>query len=65
MIQSPPQKGRAFNVSQKAIVGATRGRLWILEQNPSPQGEKQGYFPAGNPKNFVFRRATEGRPYIP
>jgi hypothetical protein len=24
---------------------------------------KKGYFPSGNQKNFVFRRATKGRPY--
>jgi hypothetical protein len=32
-------------------------------KNPSPQGEKQAYFPSGNPKNAVFRRASKARPY--
>ena len=27
------------------------------------QGEKNGYCPSENPKNCVFRRATNGRPY--
>jgi hypothetical protein len=37
----------------------------LPKQNPSPQGEKYGYFPSENPKNFVFRRAINDRPYIP
>jgi hypothetical protein len=48
---------------RKAIVGAIIDRPRILEENPSPQGEKTGYFPAENPKNFVFRRAITDRPY--
>jgi hypothetical protein len=35
----------------------------MLEQNPSPQGEKTGYFPAENPKFSEFRRAISDRPY--
>jgi hypothetical protein len=35
----------------------------LPKQNPSPQGEKQGYFPSENPKNAVFRRAINDRPY--
>jgi hypothetical protein len=38
-------------------------RPWILpKQNPSPQGEKYGYFPSENPKNYVFRRAIHESP---
>ena len=50
---------------KKPIVGATLGRPRILQaQNPSPQGEKSGYFPSENPKNYVFRRASKARPYM-
>ena len=45
-------------------VGAIMDRPQILpKQNLSPQGEKFGYFPSGNPKNYVFRRAINDRPY--
>ena len=49
----------SFWFVKKVPVGATLGRPWILpQQNPSPQGEKYGYFPSENPKNAVFRRAS-------
>ena len=45
-------------------VGATLGRPRILPvQNPSPPGETYGYSPSENPKNHVFRLASEARPY--
>jgi hypothetical protein len=54
-----------FLVCQKKGVGATIGRLQILpKQNLSLRGEKTGYFPSENPKNIVFRRAINDRPYI-
>ena len=54
----------AMRDCQSVPVGATLGRPRILsKQNPSPQGEKYDYFPSENPKNSVFRRASEARPY--
>jgi hypothetical protein len=50
-------------VSKKAVVGATLGRPHILQSKICRRKAKKGYFPSGNPKNFVFRRATKGRPY--
>ena len=45
-----------------------RGDHWssadFATQNLSPQGEKHGYFPSENPKNSVFRRTSNARPYI-
>jgi hypothetical protein len=40
----------------------TRPRI-LWKQNPSPQGEKYGYFPSENPKIFDFWRASKARPY--
>jgi hypothetical protein len=51
------------SLSKKVVVGATRGRPWILLSKIRRRKAKKGYFPSGNPKNFVFRRATKGRPY--
>ena len=49
---------------KKAVVGATLGRPQILQSKICRRkAKKQGYFPSGNPKNYVFRRATKGRPY--
>ena len=42
--------------------GDPRSPADFAQQNPSPQGA-HSYFPSENPKNAVFRRATEGRPY--
>jgi hypothetical protein len=62
--QSPDASASGlFSVSKKVVVGATRGRPWILLSKIHRRKAKKGYFPSGNPKNFVFRRATEGRPY--
>ena len=56
---------KGWGMIYTAPVGATLGRPWILfEQNPPPQGGKYGYVPSENPKNYVFRRASEARPYI-
>ena len=54
---------RAANLCT-APVGAIIDRPRIFGENPSPEGEKTCYFPAGNPKNCVFRRAISDRPYI-
>jgi hypothetical protein len=51
--------------NKKGSVGATIGRPQILpKQNLSPQGEKSNYASSGNPKNFLFRRTSNARPYI-
>jgi hypothetical protein len=50
-------------LSKKAVVGATLGRPQILQSKICRRKAKKGYFPSGNPKNKVFRRATTGRPY--
>ena len=56
---------KGWGMIYTAPVGATLGRPWILfKQNPPPQGGKYGYVPSENPKNYVFRRASEARPYI-
>jgi hypothetical protein len=47
-----------LSVSKKPGRGGALTRPLILpKQNQSPQGEKYGYFPSENPKNFLFRRA--------
>ena len=54
-----------FSVSKKAVVGATLGRPQILQSKICRRkAKKQGYFPSGNPKNYVFRRAVDNRPYM-
>ncbi|MBQ7098917.1 MAG: hypothetical protein IJO05_04270, partial [Oscillospiraceae bacterium] len=44
-----------------------RGDPWspadFALQNPFAARRKYGYFPSGNPKNEVFRRAITDRPY--
>ena len=48
----------------KDSVGATIGRPQILpKQNLSPQGEKTVIVLSNNPKNYVFRRTSDARPY--
>ena len=45
-------------------VGAILDRPWILPKAKSIAARrKYGYFPSENPKNYVFRRASEARPY--
>jgi hypothetical protein len=51
------------SVSKKASRGGALTRPRILLSKIHRCKAKKGYFPLGNPKNFVFRRATEGRPY--
>ena len=54
----PPQR------IKKVPVGAIIDRPQILHcKICSPLGEKTAYFPLGNPKIKVFRRAINDRPY--
>ncbi|MBR7178733.1 MAG: hypothetical protein IKD27_04345 [Oscillospiraceae bacterium] len=59
------RRRRPFDLVKKVPVGATTGRpLILLQQNQSPQGEKNSDFPSGNPKIKDFRRASNARPYV-
>ena len=45
-------------------VGAITDRPWILFHKIHRRKAKLSYFPSENPKNYVFRRAINDRPYI-
>ena len=54
-------------IPQRVEKTIRRGDPWspadFVKQNPFAARRKYGYFPSGNPKNFVFRRAITDRPY--
>jgi hypothetical protein len=56
--------GRSIQLVEKVPVGATLGPpVDFAKAKSIAARRKYGYFPSRNPKNYVFRRASEARPY--
>ena len=53
-----------FSLSKKPCRGDHRSPVDFAKAKSIAVRRKYGYFPSGNPKNYVFRRAINDRPYM-